>query len=45
MHEEALTTEAAARRRTADPTARVTAVAGALLLGALAAALQDAAVR
>ena len=44
MHEEALTAELPRPRpgALADPTARVTAVAGALLLGALAAALQDA---
>ena len=43
MHEEALTTELprAARRATRRPA--ITAVAGALLLGALAAALEDAA--
>ena len=42
MHEEALTTELP-RAAHADPTARITAVAGALMLGALAAALEDAA--
>ena len=41
MHEEALTTELP-RAAHADPTARITAVAGALMLGALAAALEDA---
>jgi signal transduction histidine kinase len=44
VHEEALTAELPRPRPGAlsDPTARFTAVAGALLLGALAAALQDA---
>ena len=43
VHEEALTTELPRAGAHADPTARITAVAGALMLGALAAALQEAA--